>query len=357
MKTEITQLGARQTFGDVISALTDADMDANIHDGLDKPPPQGAARTEDASPSAVTTQSRLVLVTGRAGAGRTTAVNALEDLGFERIGTPPLSFIPAILRQLVDAGPQNVVIGVHARSLDFNLENYQAMVQALEHIQGLGVTMVYLDGQDDVLRRRYTETRRRHPLCPAGAVEQGLALDRAMMTPLRGLADIVIDTSDFAPTDLHRILHQHLAQSNQVGATLSVVSFAYKNGLPVDADLVFDCRFLRNPHYDPTLRPKDGRDQDVRDYIAQDDKFDKFFNIIKSQMALMSSAFDAKGQRYVTLAFGCTGGKHRSVALAEMIAAEVSEMGWRPIVRHREIERGPMALAVDAHDPVMRERK
>jgi UPF0042 nucleotide-binding protein len=178
-----------------------------------------------------------------------------------------------------------------------------------------------------------------------------------MMTPLRGLADIVIDTSDFAPADLHRILHQHLAQSNQVGATLSVVSFAYKNGLPVDADLVFDCRFLRNPHYDPTLRPKDGRDQDVRDYIAQDDKFDKFFNIIKSQMALMSSAFDAKGQNYVTLAFGCTGGKHRSVALAEMIAAEVSEMGWRPIVRHREIERGPMALAVDAHDPIMREHK
>lgn len=306
----------------------------------------GAPADEGAPPA---TGSKLVLVTGRAGAGRTTAINALEDLGFERIDTPPLAFVPAILRRLLDGAPRRVAVGVHARSIDFSVENFLTMRAALDEIPNLETSVVFLDGHDEALRRRYTETRRRHPMAPGETLERGLELDRREMAPLRGHADVVIDTSEMTTADLRRSLHRHLAASKAVGPTLSIVSFAYKHGLPVDADLVFDCRFLRNPHYEASMRMMDGRDASVRDYIAADDRFERFVGLLREQARLLLPAFDAEGKSYVTIAFGCTGGRHRSVALAELFSQTAAELGWRPLIRHRELAREQGEDAAGAH--------
>lgn len=288
-------------------------------------------------------RSHIVIVTGRSGAGRTTAIGVLEDLGFDRVDGAPLKLIPAIARELISEGRSRVAIGVDARTAGFSSQGFEALLQGLA---GLGVartTTLFLDGSDEALRRRYTETRRRHPLAPGGTIDEGLAVCRRETASIKDLADLVIDTSELTPNELRRALVERVAPAGALGMTVEIVSFAYKFGLPPEADLVFDCRFLRNPHYDPALRAKDGRDPAVAAYVKEDPLFQTFFNQVQAHLQLLRPAYEASGKSYLTIGFGCTGGKHRSVALAEMTANALQDRRRAVRVRHRERDRAALS--------------
>lgn len=308
------------------------------------------SRDEGGASAAVESDWRthLVVVTGRSGAGRTTAMAVLEDLGFERVDRPPLNMVATMARELIAVGRAKVVIGVDARTAGFSASAFQALRRALSTLGVARFTVLYLDGSDEALRRRYTETRRRHPLSPLGAIDEGLARDREFMGPIRDLADVVIDTSALVPNELKRAVVERIAPNSALPMTIEIVSFAYKNGLPPEADLVFDCRFLKNPHYEPSLREKDGRDPDVAAYVASDPLFPAFCDQVVAHARLLLPAYEAAGKSYLTLAFGCTGGKHRSVALAERLASELRTQERSVRLRHRERASADDAAAAQA---------
>lgn len=284
-------------------------------------------------------RSHLVIVTGRSGAGRTTAIGVLEDLGFDRVDGAPLKLIPSIVRELIVAQRGRVAIGVDARTAGFSGPGFAELKQALEGLGVARITALFLDGDDEALRRRYTETRRRHPLAPHGVIDEGLAQDRAETAPIKEMADLVIDTSALTPNELRRAIVDRVAPASLMGMTVEIVSFAYRNGLPPEADLVFDCRFLRNPHYNAALRPRDGRDPAVAAYVREDPLFQPFFDQVLAHLRLLRPAFEDAGKSYLTVAFGCTGGKHRSVALAEAVGAALQDRRSAVRVRHRERDR------------------
>lgn len=283
-------------------------------------------------------KSLIVLVTGRSGAGRTTAINALEDIGFETIDTPPMDFIPAMAARLAGDGCRRLAIGVDARTPGFSGAAFAKVVDGLAAIPSARPCVVFLDGADDALRRRYTETRRRHPLAPNGAIKDGLRLDRERTEPLRAFADLLIDTSEMRPAELKWLVQQRFAGEDGPGMSISLMSFAYRNGLPAEADLVFDCRFLRNPYYDERLRDRDGRDAEVLAYVAEDPRFGEYRDKILDMARMLLPACATEGKSYFTIAFGCTGGQHRSVAMAEQIGQALLRDGWSLRVRHREGE-------------------
>ncbi|MEO1328728.1 MAG: RNase adapter RapZ [Pseudomonadota bacterium] len=294
-----------------------------------------------APPAAAETCGRtaeVAVLTGRCGAGRSTAINALEDLGFETVDRPPLSFAPAIAGRVAGAG-RRVALGFDAKTDGFSPQAFRDLLDALRRpSEGSErrLLSVFLDCEDDALRRRYVETRRRHPMAPMGSIDEGLAADRQATDPLREAADMVIDTSRMTPGELRRAIEARFADAGSPGLSLTVLSFSYKHGLPPEADLVVDCRFLRNPHYDADLRPRDGRDAEVARYVASDPLYGPFLEQQLQQADLLLPAFQREGKSYVTVAFGCTGGRHRSVAVAEEYARSLAGRGWRPLVRHRE---------------------
>ena len=298
--------------------------------GSPAPAEAAAAPSEQAS-------GLVVLATGRSGAGRTTAINALEDFGFERVDRPPLKIAPEIVTQLLTDGRNRVVIGVDAKTNGFSAEAFAALKEAIAAGGRADVKVLFLESDEESLRRRYTETRRRHPLDPIGAIEDGIALDRQLTEPVKAAADVVIDTSAMAPAELKRAVRERVLGEEALGLTVSVVSFAYRQGLPADADIVFDCRFLRNPHYEPTLRDFDGRQPAVAEYVAQDPLYAPFARQIEEHVLMLLPAFVREGKSYVTIALGCSGGKHRSVATATALAKAVAKAGWRPNLRHREL--------------------
>lgn len=294
---------------------------------------------QDASASLVDWRSHVVIVTGRSGAGRTTAIGVLEDVGFDRVDGAPLRLIPSIANELIEAGRGRIAIGVDARTAGFSPGGFAELLQELSAMRVARSTVIFLDGSDEALRRRYTETRRRHPLATGGTIDEGLAVCRRETAPIKDLADLVIDTSVMTPNELRRSLVERVAPAGAIGMTVEVVSFAYKFGLPREADLVFDCRFLLNPHYDPKLRAKDGRDADVAAYVQEDPLFQPYFDQVMAHLRLLRPAYEAAGKSYLTIGFGCTGGKHRSVALAELTARALHDRRSAVRVRHRERER------------------
>lgn len=303
---------------------------------------QGGPTAADAAPggsaegSGRDADAHVVVVTGRSGAGRSTAINALEDSGYERVETPTLDFVPDMVRTLVDRGARQIAVSVDARAAGVGGEPFTAMLTRLKALDGIRLGVLFVDASDDALRRRYTETRRRHPMAPDQSIELGLQRDLDRATVLREAADITIDTSHLTPADLKRAVRQRIAGQGAEGLNVSIVSFAYRNGLPEEADLVFDCRFLRNPHYEPTLRPLTGRSPEVAAYVGGDPLYEPYLAQITDHARLLLPAFAAEGKSYVTFAFGCTGGKHRSIAVAEAFAQILRAQGWRPLVRHRE---------------------
>ncbi|RYH04328.1 RNase adapter RapZ [Salipiger sp. IMCC34102] len=277
-----------------------------------------------------------VLITGPSGAGRSTAINALEDLGFEVIDNLPLSLLPPLLGRGMSTP---LALGLDVRNRDFSTDALISAIDRLTEELGDQAQVLYLDAEDAVLDRRYSETRRHHPLAPAGPPLVGIEAEKALLQPIRARADVLLDTTEMSPHDLRRELDALFAPGGGRLLGVSVQSFSYKRGLPRGLDMVLDCRFLRNPHWDPELRPLDGRDAGVAAYVAEDPRAQPFFEQVRGLLDLVLPAHKDEGRAHLAIGFGCTGGQHRSVALAERLGASLVQDGWPVSIRHRELER------------------
>lgn len=287
----------------------------------------------------------VVLVTGPSGAGRSTAINALEDLGYEVIDNLPLSLLP----RLLDGPPPNrpLALGLDVRNRDFSTNALIETIDRLAARSDQPAQVLYLDAAEEELVRRYSETRRRHPLSSSGTPLEGIQRECELLVPVRGRADVLIDTTGLSPHDLRAEIDRWFAtgEGRQLGVTLH--SFSYKRGLPRGMDIVVDCRFLRNPHWDEALRKLDGRDPAVAAYVTEDPRFAPFFDRIKALIDLLLPAHKDEGKSHLSIGFGCTGGQHRSVAVAERLASALAEDGWHVSKRHREMERRALQTPPD----------
>ncbi|MBS1302194.1 RNase adapter RapZ [Loktanella sp. SALINAS62] len=292
------------------------------------PDPAPARRTERGI--------ETLLVTGPSGAGRSTTINALEDIGFEVIDNLPLSLLPTLLDRKT-AVPLALVLDV--RNRDFSVDALIGAIDRLTTDRGDAGQVLYLDASDDILQRRYSETRRNHPMAPAGPPLAGITAEKRLLGPIRARADLLIDTTTLSPHELRAEIEHHFAPNDGKVLGVSVHSFSYKRGLPRGLDMVLDCRFLRNPHWDPVLRPLDGRDPGVGVYIDADPRAQPFFDRVNSLVELLLPAHKDEGRAHLAIGFGCTGGQHRSVVMAERLAASLAKTGWPVSIRHRELER------------------
>ncbi|MGB1389797.1 MAG: RNase adapter RapZ [Paracoccaceae bacterium] len=282
-------------------------------------------------------KSRLVLVTGPAGAGRTTAIKVLEDLNFEVIDNLPLAFWPRLLD-----GPQldqSMALGIDTRNRDFSATGLLDQLDKLVERSGLEVSLLYLDCRADILLHRFSETRRRHPLAPAESTETGVQRELNLLNPIRDRADVLIDTSDLNVHQLRAEIERWFAPDGARPLAVSIVSFSFKRGLPRGTDMLFDCRFLTNPYWNPALRAKDGRSEDVRAYVRGDARFTPFFDRVLDLTRLLLPAYVEEGKSHLSIGFGCTGGRHRSVTLAETLAKALADDGMQVSIRHRELEQ------------------
>jgi UPF0042 nucleotide-binding protein len=282
----------------------------------------------------------IVIVTGMSGAGRTTCLKILEDFGFEAVDNLPVNLMARVLRG-DDAGPVRLAIGVDSRTRGLDPAKLLGTLAAFGPRFGTAPCLLFLECDDEVLRRRFTETRRRHPLAEIAGVGDALAAERRLIAPLKAAADLVVDTSELSLPELRRILAGRF-RTDGAQLTISVVSFAYRNGLPREADLVFDVRFLRNPHYVDELRPCTGLDAAVQDHGRGDPDFASFVAHLQALVLPLLPRYQAEGKSYLTIAFGCTGGKHRSVFLAELVGDWLRRCGWDATTIHRELARAAL---------------
>jgi UPF0042 nucleotide-binding protein len=280
---------------------------------------------------------RIVLVTGPSGAGRTTAINALEDMGFETISNLPLTLLPRLIEGPPPGRP--LAIGLDVRNRDFSTNAVIEVIDRLNRDATGQVDVLYVDCRPEVLLRRYSETRRRHPMAPAESAAEGVERELDLLVPIRARADILIDTSDLTPHDLRDEMRRWFDTEGATRLAVSVHSFSYKRGIPRAVDMVFDVRFLRNPYWETSLRGLDGRAQQVASHVADDPRWTEFFTRVRDLVLFLLPAYRAEGKAHLSIAFGCTGGQHRSVSVAEAVANALAANGWQVSIRHRELER------------------
>jgi UPF0042 nucleotide-binding protein len=282
----------------------------------------------------------VTIITGMSGAGRSAAANVLEDLDFFVIDNLPPALVMKVaeLARGADA-PQHFALVIDVRSGEF----VDALVDALAELRETGAStrVLFLDAADDVLVRRYEESRRKHPLTSGERVSEGISSERELLEDLKGSADIVLDTTDLNVHELRDRLRE-LFDANQRADELqtSIVSFGYKHGLPIDVDLVFDCRFLPNPHWVEDLRPLPGTDPRVRDYVLEQPETGPFLAELERLLALLLPGYVREGKSYLSIGVGCTGGRHRSVVIASELARLLESHGVTPSVHHRDVQRG-----------------
>lgn len=296
------------------------------------------SRKTETAPEGATSSlaGRVLVVTGLSGAGRSTALNALEDMNCEAVDNLPIRLMPSLIQQGPAAG-RGLAIGVDVRTRDFDAAAFAQEVEALRATVATPIELVFLDCANDVIARRYTETRRVHPMASDRPLADGIAAERRLLSPLRDGADVVIDTSHTNIHEFGRLLRDRLVGVPVGEANVLVMSFSYRNGVPRDADMVIDVRFLRNPHYDPVLRAGTGRDAAVGAYIAADPDFDAFFERQTDLLVLLLPRFNEEGKSYLTIAIGCTGGQHRSVYVAERLRDWMAGRATKVDIRHREL--------------------
>ena len=319
----------------------------------------------------------VVIVTGLSGGGKASILRALEDVGYEAVDNPPVTMLEEMIAGGDEAadvishdggatsGDRKLAVGIDARTRGFDAVAVLEALSRLRKKRGLRLQLVYVWADESTLLRRYTETRRRHPLAPLGIVADGIAAEIALTEPLREEADLVVDTSDLPIANLRHLIERHFgADATHAQMAISLVSFAYPKGLPREADLVFDARFLRNPYYDPILRNKTGLDPDVGNYIEADPDYPTFFSRIAELTEFILPRFVQEGKKYATITIGCTGGRHRSVHLIEKLANYLTsragtehhdagdEALWRVLVTHRELARDGKADAFLMDRPV-----
>ncbi len=278
---------------------------------------------------------QVVLVTGLSGAGRTTALKALEDQGYDVIDNLPLRFVTPVIRQTPVARP--LAVGVDSRNRDFSMSVLSDTIDELRADENVSLTLVFLEADEETLQRRFTETRRRHPMAEGRPLSDGLAAERDLLAALRAKADVVLDTSLMSARDFAQKLSGILGIDAEGAMAIFVTSFSFRRGVPREADLVFDVRFLRNPHYEPELRNLTGLDASVAEFVADDPSYPSFFNHLTGLLEPLLPRYQAEGKSYLTIAFGCTGGQHRSVALTERLAQWLDEKGWPSSVGHRDL--------------------
>lgn len=286
---------------------------------------------------------RLVLITGPSGAGRSTAINVLEDLGYEAIDNLPLSLVPRLLDG--PARPVPLALGLDVRNRDFSAANVIELIDRLTRLPAYEPEVLYLDCGTEQLLRRFNETRRRHPLRQEGAPLDAILAERDMLAPIKARADVLVDTSELSPHDLKAELARWFDAETGRRLTVSVQSFSYKRGVPRGVDMMFDCRFLSNPHWQSALRPLNGRDAAVQEYVLSDSRFAEFFARVRDFLLFVLPAHLEEGKAHLVIGFGCTGGQHRSVTLAEKMADALAKAGWQVSTRHRELERREKAPA------------
>lgn len=282
---------------------------------------------------------RAIVVTGLSGSGKTTALHVLEDLGFYCIDNLPVALLPRFVELWGTSMEEvrRVALGIDARERHF-LHDFPRVFDELRHA-GVKLEVLYLDASDDVLQRRFSETRRPHPAAEGGSLADGIRREREKLRALREVADRVIDTSAFTVHELRDALRQRLASPEEGSLTISLVSFGYKYGLPTDADLAFDCRFLPNPFFVEELRPKVGTDPAVAHYVLDRDDTQTFLERVMALLEFTLPGYQREGKSYLTIAVGCTGGRHRSVALVEELRDRLQAHGHRVLVRHRDVAR------------------
>ena len=278
----------------------------------------------------------VLIVTGMSGAGRSTALKVLEDLGYEAVDNLPLSLLSNLVESSLPRLARPLAVGVDARTRDFGIEPFLKELDALIDGHDLTVRVLFLHCDSEVLQRRFTETRRRHPVSPDRPVTDGIRHELRMLEPLRARADDIVDTTQYTPGDLRRILAESYRPGRTPALAIFITSFSYRGGLPRNADLVFDVRFLANPHYDDSLRSLTGLDAQVGAFIEEDPAFREFMTNLQALLGPLLSRFDAEGKSYLTIALGCTGGRHRSVYVCEKLGMWVQQQGWRVSVSHRD---------------------
>jgi UPF0042 nucleotide-binding protein len=297
----------------------------------------GAAKAHAGTQEEAARLRRIVIVTGMSGAGKSTALKALEDAGYEAVDNLPLSLLGALAPA---EGMRAVAIGVDARTRDFDARALVAAGERLSREGACDVKLLFLDCEDEELRRRFTQTRRRHPLAADRPVADGIRAERVLLRDLVDRADLAVDTSTITQAELKRIVLAQFALAERPALAVSVVSFSYRHGLPREADLVFDVRFLANPHYDPVLQPQTGQDAPVGAFIARDPGFAAFFEGLTGMLASLLPRYEAEGKSYLTVAIGCTGGRHRSVYVAERLAGWLQGRGRAAALTHRDLGSG-----------------
>ena len=298
----------------------------------------------------------ILLVTGMSGAGKSTVLRTLEDLGWEVVDNLPLLLLDRLLSAPLPEGAaratQPLALGIGARTRDFDPERIVQRIKQLREQHGHDVGTLFLDCAGGELERRYSETRRRHPLALDRPASDGIARERELLSPLRRWANRLIDTTDLTANELAQQIRATFSGEGLGKPTLSVTSFGFSRGVPRNADLVFDMRFLRNPHWVPDLRPGTGMDADVSAYIAGDPAYEAAVGQIESLLLLLLPRYRAEGKSYVTVAFGCTGGRHRSVHVTERVAARLRAAGFSPTVSHRDLAAAPQDSLEGVQDEI-----
>ncbi len=286
---------------------------------------------------------KLYLITGLSGAGKSSALKVLEDLDYEAIDNLPTTLIPNVLDMVLadrEKGPRPALaVGIDARTRHFQPDKILQSLADLRSRKDINLKILYFDSNNEVLAKRFTETRRKHPLSGGRQVTDGIIQERRMMEVLRAEADFIFDTSDLGSQELRQILRQQFEREHGGDLSIMVSSFAYPRGLPRDADLVFDVRFLRNPHYVAELKLLTGQDKEIQDYVGGDDRFSEFCEKIDDLILFSLPEYKKEGKSYLKIAFGCTGGRHRSVFMAEKMADFLREKGYVANLYHRELEQ------------------
>lgn len=283
-------------------------------------------------------ERELLLISGMSGAGKGTASKVLEEFGWYVVDNLPLPFVSGFLGQIADAEdtPQRLALVVDTRSIGFN----DHLAELLEHFDGSPrARILFLDASDEALVSRFNNVRRSHPLQSGGGLVDGIVRERRVLEPLRGRADVVVDTSSLS---VHDLRHRLETPFGDLGFDfhLTVESFGFKYGVPVDVDMLLDMRFLPNPHWIPELRAHNGREKPVQDYVLADESIEEYLQSAETMIRLAMKGYRREGKRYMTIAVGCTGGKHRSVAISESLAGRLSDLEAVEVhVRHRDLGR------------------
>ena len=285
---------------------------------------------------------RIVIITGLSGAGKSNALQAFEDAGYYCVDNLPPRMVPAVMEATGegDGGPDGVVAVMDTRGRRYFGEELERSLEAVEQEKGWDHRILFIESDDPSLVRRYKESRRPHPAARNGDVLEAIRSERQDLSTLREMADLIVDTSGYSALDA-RLRFKKLAESFSSRLTLSLISFGFKHGTPLDVDTLLDVRFLPNPHYDPSLRPLTGHDAPVRDAVLGSEDCQRFLEKTSDLLSFLIPRYDAEGKTYFTLGIGCTGGRHRSVAIVEELARRLGEeiTGVDLFVRHRDVDR------------------